>query len=139
MIVGTGLRELRSVELKWRDGADFDLSGLHFGPALRKRFGAAQTYTVSNACSASLHALAMGSDLLAAGVTDTVVVAGVDTLTERCSGCSTGCSGAPGSCAALRPGAAGHPHGRRRGGRGAHAGGPQRRAHREGMAGGGCW
>ncbi|MFI0909836.1 beta-ketoacyl synthase N-terminal-like domain-containing protein [Streptomyces abikoensis] len=86
VIVGTGLRELRSVELKWRDGAEFDLDRLHFGTALKERFSANRTYTIANACSASLHALAMGSDLLAAGAADTVVVAGVDTLTESMFG-----------------------------------------------------
>ncbi|MFB7668820.1 beta-ketoacyl synthase N-terminal-like domain-containing protein [Kitasatospora sp. NPDC056138] len=86
ILIGTGLRELRSAELKWRDGAEFDLAALHFGTALRARFGAVRTYTFSNACSASLYALAMGSDLLAAHGADTVIVAGVDTLTESMYG-----------------------------------------------------
>ncbi|MFI0465756.1 beta-ketoacyl-[acyl-carrier-protein] synthase family protein [Saccharopolyspora sp. 5N102] len=86
VLVGTGLRELRSVELKWRDGAEFDLDRLHFGTALRERFGAVRTYTFSNACSASLHTLAMGSDMIATGLADTVVVAGVDTVTESMFG-----------------------------------------------------
>ncbi|WP_283249771.1 beta-ketoacyl synthase N-terminal-like domain-containing protein [Streptomyces sp. TS71-3] len=86
VLVGTGLRELRSVELSWRDGARFDMAELHFGTALRRRFNAHRTYTLSNACSASLYALAMGSDLLAAGQADAVVVAGVDTLTESMYG-----------------------------------------------------
>ncbi|MFF4367994.1 beta-ketoacyl-[acyl-carrier-protein] synthase family protein [Streptomyces sp. NPDC001594] len=86
VLIGTGLRELRSAELRWRDGADFDMAGLHFGTALRERFGAVRTHTFSNACSASLYALALGCDLLAAGTADTVVVAGVDTLTESMYG-----------------------------------------------------
>ncbi|GGZ35768.1 3-oxoacyl-ACP synthase II [Streptomyces inusitatus] len=86
ILIGTGLRELRSAELGWRDGADFDAGRLHFGTALRERFGAVRTHTFSNACSASLYALAMGSDLLLSGETDTVVVAGVDTLTESMYG-----------------------------------------------------
>lgn len=86
VVVGTGLRELRSVELRWRDGTDFDLTRLHFGTALRERFGATRTYTVSNACSAALYALAMGSDLLRLGVADSVVVAGVDSVTESMFG-----------------------------------------------------
>jgi 3-oxoacyl-[acyl-carrier-protein] synthase II len=86
VLVGTGLRELRSAELGWRDGAPFDVADLHFGPALKERFGAVRTYTVSNACSASLYALAMGCDLLAAGEAEHVVVAGVDTLTESMYG-----------------------------------------------------
>ncbi|MEU6479412.1 beta-ketoacyl synthase N-terminal-like domain-containing protein [Streptomyces sp. NPDC047017] len=86
VLVGTGLRELRSAELGWRDKAAFDVADLHFGPALREHFGAVRTYTVSNACSASLYALAMGCDLLAAGEAEHVVVAGVDTLTESMYG-----------------------------------------------------
>ncbi|MFD3875207.1 beta-ketoacyl-[acyl-carrier-protein] synthase family protein [Streptomyces sp. NPDC058623] len=86
ILIGTGLRELRSAELRWRDGADFDMAGLHFGTALRERFGAVRTHTFSNACSASLYALALGSDLLAAGEAQTVIVAGVDTLTESMYG-----------------------------------------------------
>ncbi|MFI9152084.1 beta-ketoacyl synthase N-terminal-like domain-containing protein [Streptomyces sp. NPDC053367] len=86
ILVGTGLRELRSAELGWRDGAAFDVADLHFGRALREHFGAVRTYTVSNACSASLYALAMGCDLLASGDAEHVVVAGVDTLTESMYG-----------------------------------------------------
>jgi len=86
VIVGSGLRELRSAELGWRDGAPFDPAALHFGTALRERFGAAWTYTLANACAASLYALAMAGDLLDAGVADAVVVAGTDTLTESMFG-----------------------------------------------------
>ncbi|MFH8370244.1 beta-ketoacyl synthase N-terminal-like domain-containing protein [Streptomyces sp. NPDC018031] len=86
VLVGTGLRELRSAELAHRDGIAFDMDRMHFGTALRERFGADRTYTVAGACSASLHALAMGGDLLDAGVADTVVVAGVDTITESMYG-----------------------------------------------------
>jgi 3-oxoacyl-[acyl-carrier-protein] synthase II len=68
------------------DRLPFDADRLHFGTALRERFGADLTYTFAGACSASLYALAMGSDLLAAGLHDTVVVAGVDTLTESMYG-----------------------------------------------------
>ncbi|MET8182093.1 beta-ketoacyl synthase N-terminal-like domain-containing protein [Streptomyces sp. NPDC005336] len=86
VLVGTGLRELRSAELAWRDGIPFDAGRLHFGTALRRRFGAVRTHTFAGACSASLYALALGSDLLAGGAEDTVVVAGVDTLTESMYG-----------------------------------------------------
>lgn len=86
ILVGTGLRELRSLELWWRDGVDFSADRLHFGTALRERLGAEITYTFSNACSASLYALAMGSDLLALDAADTVIVAGVDVLTESMHG-----------------------------------------------------
>jgi 3-oxoacyl-[acyl-carrier-protein] synthase II len=86
ILVGTGLRELRSVELAWRGQASFDLGRLHFGPALRERFGACRSYTFANACSASLYALALGCDLLDADEADQVVVAGVDALTESMHG-----------------------------------------------------
>ncbi|MET8093892.1 beta-ketoacyl synthase N-terminal-like domain-containing protein [Micromonospora sp. NPDC005220] len=86
MLVGTGLRELRSVELWHRDGAEFRLEELHFGTALRERFNAFDTHTFSNACSASLYALALGADLIDCGDADTVVVAGVDTVTESMFG-----------------------------------------------------
>ncbi|MFB8237922.1 beta-ketoacyl-[acyl-carrier-protein] synthase family protein [Kitasatospora purpeofusca] len=86
ILVGTGLRELRSVELWQRDGIDFPPQDLHFGTALRAAFNADDTHTFSNACSAGLYALALGTDLLAAGSADTVIVAGVDVLTETMYG-----------------------------------------------------
>ncbi|MEV5974976.1 beta-ketoacyl synthase N-terminal-like domain-containing protein [Streptomyces sp. NPDC051921] len=86
VLVGTTLRELRSVELSWCEGTAFDAARLHFGTALRERFGADRTYTVANACSASLYALGLGTDLLETGEADTVVVAGVDTITESTYG-----------------------------------------------------
>ncbi|WBC07487.1 beta-ketoacyl-[acyl-carrier-protein] synthase family protein [Micromonospora sp. WMMA1947] len=86
VLIGTTLRELRSVELCWRDDVPFDLRDLHFGTALRRRFGATRTYTVANACSASLYALGLAADMIDLGEADTVVVAGVDTITESTYG-----------------------------------------------------
>ncbi|OPF84600.1 3-oxoacyl-ACP synthase [Streptomyces antioxidans] len=86
VLVGTGLRELRSLELWWRDGAPFTADGLDFGPALRRRFGAYDAHTFAGACSASLYALALGWDMLEQGETDTVIVAGCDTVTESMFG-----------------------------------------------------
>jgi len=86
VLVGTGLRELRSAELWSRGLAECDPRRLHFGAALRERFGAVDTHTFANACSASLYALALGADLLAADEADTVVIAGVDTITESMFG-----------------------------------------------------
>ncbi|MER6623318.1 beta-ketoacyl synthase N-terminal-like domain-containing protein [Streptomyces sp. NPDC000931] len=86
VLVGTGLRELRSVELRQRDGVGLTPDELHFGSALREAFNADDTHTLSNACSAGLYALALASDLLALGTTDTVIVAGVDVLTETMYG-----------------------------------------------------
>jgi 3-oxoacyl-[acyl-carrier-protein] synthase II len=88
VLVGTGLRELRSVELWWRDGAPLEAGDLHFGTALRRAYGAHDTHTFANACSASLYALAFGLDMLDAGATDTVIVAGVDVITESMFGLS---------------------------------------------------
>jgi len=86
VLIGTGLRELRSAELRWTDSVEFPLSRLHFGPALRERFGAATTYTVTNACSASLYMLGLGADLIASGAEDVVVVAGADSITTSMFG-----------------------------------------------------
>jgi 3-oxoacyl-[acyl-carrier-protein] synthase II len=86
VLVGTGLRELRSAELWWREGAPLRPGDLHFGTALAERFGATDTHTFSNACSASLYALALGTDLLAGGLAETVVVAGTDSITESMFG-----------------------------------------------------
>lgn len=86
VFVGTGLRELRSLEMRWTDGIEFSAEELDFGPALRERFGAGHAYTVANACAASLCALALGVDLLDVGGAHTVVVAGVDVLTASMHG-----------------------------------------------------
>ncbi|ANB04178.1 hypothetical protein SAM40697_0215 [Streptomyces ambofaciens] len=58
MLIGTTMREQRSLELWWRDHADVALDDLHFGTALQETFGASATYTFANACSATLYALA---------------------------------------------------------------------------------
>ncbi|MFJ9845032.1 beta-ketoacyl-[acyl-carrier-protein] synthase family protein [Kitasatospora sp. NPDC101155] len=86
VLVGTGLRELRSLELWWRDGVPFDVEGLDFDRALRERFGALDTHTFAGACSASLYALALGWDLLELGEAETVIVAGCDVVTESMYG-----------------------------------------------------
>ena len=86
VLIGTGLRELRSLELRHVAGADFSVADLDFGPALQARFGAVHTYTFANACAASLSALGLATDLLTAGDADTVVVAGVDMITESMFG-----------------------------------------------------
>ncbi|QCB92303.1 beta-ketoacyl synthase N-terminal-like domain-containing protein [Cellulomonas shaoxiangyii] len=94
VLVGTGLRELRSLELSWlrrADGPDpdrvpapFGPDDLHFGPALRA-LGADDVHTFSNACSASLYAAGLALDLLALGH-PAVVVGGVDVLTSSMFG-----------------------------------------------------
>lgn len=81
VIVGTGLRELRSAELWWEGVCALTEPDLHFGGALHDAFGATQTHTISNACAASLYALGLASDLIDLGQEDCVVVAGVDAMT----------------------------------------------------------
>lgn len=83
VLVGTGLRELRTVERWATSGGPVRVEDLHFGGAIRAALpGVTEVITVSNACSASGHVLALGQDLLAAGEADAVVVAGCDVPTE---------------------------------------------------------
>jgi 3-oxoacyl-[acyl-carrier-protein] synthase II len=101
VLIGTTLRELRSAELAWRHRTGFDSDRLHFGHALRERFGATNTFTVTNACAASLYVLGLGLDLIESGAAETVVVAGVDTISESTFGLLDRCYPAPPE--ALRP------------------------------------
>jgi 3-oxoacyl-(acyl-carrier-protein) synthase len=82
VLVGTTMREQRSLELWWRDDAEVVLEDLHFGTALKAAFGASTTYTFANACSASLYALGLATDIIELGIADTVMVAGTDAATE---------------------------------------------------------
>ncbi|WP_053672603.1 beta-ketoacyl synthase N-terminal-like domain-containing protein [Streptomyces sp. H036] len=82
VLVGTTMREQRSLELWWRENAAVTLEDLHFGTALKKTFRASTTCTFANACSATLYALGMATDMIALGMADTVVVAGTDAATE---------------------------------------------------------
>lgn len=87
VLIGTGLRELRSVELWWANGQPINVNELHFGNAVRKTTGLdCQVMTFSNACSASNFALAIADDLLALNEVDAVVVAGCDSITESMFG-----------------------------------------------------
>jgi 3-oxoacyl-[acyl-carrier-protein] synthase II len=88
-LVGTGLRELRSLELWWANGQPFDVSELHFGHALRQSTNLpSHAVTLSNACAASLFALGLAEDLLALDQADVVIVAGCDSITESMFGVS---------------------------------------------------
>jgi 3-oxoacyl-[acyl-carrier-protein] synthase II len=83
VVVGSGLRELRSVERWHADGAELSLPDLHFDAAVREVLpDVTEVLTISNACSAGGYALAVGMDLLAADEADAVVVAATDTMTE---------------------------------------------------------
>jgi 3-oxoacyl-[acyl-carrier-protein] synthase II len=87
VIVGTGLRELRSLELFWTEGQTFSLDQLHFERALNEMLGSAlPVITVSNACSASNFALALAEDFIRDGTFDCVIVGGCDTITESMFG-----------------------------------------------------
>ncbi len=83
-LVGTGLRELRSVERWAHDGAPLRRHQTHFAAAVREALNGApvEVVTVSNACAASGHMLALGQDLLDLGEADAVVVAGCDSMSE---------------------------------------------------------
>ncbi|MFI1918369.1 beta-ketoacyl synthase N-terminal-like domain-containing protein [Nocardia sp. NPDC020380] len=86
VLVGTTLRESRSGELWWRDGIPLTPADLHFAQALRDQLGVRRTETTASACAAGLYALGLGTDLIEAGVTDTVVVAATDAITESAFG-----------------------------------------------------
>lgn len=86
IIVGTGLAELRTLELAMCARSSLTEEDLSFGPELTRRFGFGETLTLTNACSASLHALGLAADMLSLDEADTVVVAGVDVLTASMYG-----------------------------------------------------
>ncbi len=87
VLVGTGLRELRSLELWWADRKPLSAEALHFGGALRELLGGqAPVYTFSNACSASSFALGLAEDMLQLGEAEAVIVAGCDSMTESMFG-----------------------------------------------------
>lgn len=82
-LVGSGLRELRSVERFALGESGILPADLHFAGALRRAVpGLDPVLTIANACSAGGHALAVAQDLLDGGEADAVVVAGTDAMTE---------------------------------------------------------
>jgi 3-oxoacyl-[acyl-carrier-protein] synthase II len=86
-VVGTGLRELRSLELWWADGQPLQVQELHFSEALARRAGlSGPVVTLSNACSASSFALGLAEDMLELGEADAVIVAGCESITESMFG-----------------------------------------------------
>lgn len=87
IVIGTGLRELRSLELAWADGQPFHIQELHFGGAVQRATEMdCLPLTFSNACSASNFALGLAADLLALGEADVAIAAGCDTITESMFG-----------------------------------------------------
>jgi 3-oxoacyl-[acyl-carrier-protein] synthase II len=86
VLVGTTHREMRTAELWWQHQAPLAPTDLHFTSAVRAAFGTGNVQTVASACASSLYALGMATDLIALGQADTVVVAGVDPVTESSFG-----------------------------------------------------
>jgi 3-oxoacyl-[acyl-carrier-protein] synthase II len=81
-IVGTGLGEMREVERAVVEGRPLRPERLHFAQAVREAApGVDEVITLSNACSASGHALALAQDLVELGGADAVVAAGADSMT----------------------------------------------------------
>lgn len=84
VVVGTGLRELHTIE-RWGEGeAPMRRAETHFASATRAALGdeSVEVLTLSNACAASGYALAMGQDMLDQDEADAVVVAGCDSMSE---------------------------------------------------------
>lgn len=82
-LVGTGLRELRAVERSTTECLPLYVERLHFASAVRQIApDMADVITLSNACSAGGHALALAHDLIEQGEADAVVVAATDAMTE---------------------------------------------------------
>lgn len=87
IVVGTGLRELRSLELFWTAGEPLTIDQLHFERVLNDTLGSAlPVITVSNACSASSFALALAEDFISDGTFEHVIVGGCDTITKSMFG-----------------------------------------------------
>jgi 3-oxoacyl-[acyl-carrier-protein] synthase II len=82
-LVGTGLRELRAVERFALEPFVVPTEHLHFSAAvLEASPHIEKVITISNACSAGGHALALAQDLIELEEADAVIVAGTDAMTE---------------------------------------------------------
>lgn len=87
IFIGTGLRELRSVELWHNHKTPIHLNKLHFGHAISEKLSFhAPVYTFCNACSASNFTLGMAMDQLESGDLDFAIVGGIDSITESMFG-----------------------------------------------------
>jgi 3-oxoacyl-[acyl-carrier-protein] synthase II len=83
VLVGTGLRELPAVEHWALTGTRFAAGRLDFADVVGQVLpAAAEVVTLSNACSAGGHALAIAQDMVELGQADAVVVAAADTMTQ---------------------------------------------------------
>jgi 3-oxoacyl-[acyl-carrier-protein] synthase II len=82
-VVGTGLRELRAVERAAVEPMAFPTEALHFESVVRRVVPTISSVTtISNACSAGGHALALAEDLLELGEADVAIAASTDAMTE---------------------------------------------------------
>ena len=81
-IVGTGLRELRAVERWGLENVKLPVELLHFASVFHEVSPKIEVITLSNACSAGGHALALAQDLVELGEADAVIAAGTDAMTE---------------------------------------------------------
>ena len=82
VLIGTGLRELRAVERHALDGRSVRPAQLHFAAAageVSPLLG--PVITISNACSAAGHAVALAQDLVEHGDVKAAVAAGTDAMT----------------------------------------------------------
>jgi 3-oxoacyl-[acyl-carrier-protein] synthase II len=83
VLVGTGLRELSAVEDWALTAVAVSSAELDFADVVRAVLpGASEVATVSNACSAGGHVLALAQDMVELGDADAVVVAATDTMTR---------------------------------------------------------
>ncbi len=82
-VVGTGLRELRAVErVATSQLPNLPVEKLHFAGVVREVFPqVGKVVTLSNACSAGGHALAVAQDVVECGDADIVIAAATDTIT----------------------------------------------------------
>lgn len=82
-LIGTGLRELSAVEDWALHGTPVVPHRLHFASAVRGALpGLTDVITVSNACSAGGHALALAEHMVELGEADAVVVGAADGMTQ---------------------------------------------------------
>jgi len=87
VFVGTGLRELRSVELWHNEKKPIELDRLHFGSASNSGLTTSvPVYTFCNACSASNFTLGIAMDMLEDDTLDVAIVGGIDSITESMFG-----------------------------------------------------
>lgn len=87
VLVGSGLREQASLELWATSGAGLSLANWDYRAIVQDALGApVPVYTIVNACSATLHCLAMGRDMLTLDQADAVIVAGADSISASMYG-----------------------------------------------------